>query len=80
MLQLSHATLRDESLPHQVVIFCNTGTIHVSCNCRKTGAGYNDLQHYESMGVTESIEESRRLYNDPANHRVPFSEEDVAKW
>lgn len=70
-------TQRDPTLTHQVVIVVAKGSfhIHVSCNCLET------VRHgHESMGVTTSLEESRRLYNNPANHRVEFTPNDYARW
>lgn len=82
-LHLDHFTLRDESLEHQVVIFSEPGNghIHVSCNClAKRGTAGPWSQGHQSMGVVRNLEDSRALYNDPANHRKPFGPEDVAKW
>lgn len=80
-MHLDHQTLRDDSLTHQVVFFVGPHhQVHVSCNCRKL-AGHN--QHspaYESMGSSTTLEQSRRLYNNPANHAVEFTQEDKAKW
>jgi hypothetical protein len=63
-------TLRDESLPHQIII--DFGGI--SCNCWMT-----DRQRRESRGRSRSnpkpfapfgtLEEAWAAYRDPANHR-----------
>lgn len=80
-MQLSHVTLRDPDLPHQVVLYNESGNGHtnVSCNCRAIHLANGEV-HYDSMGRTLNIEMSRVLYNDPANHRISFTEEDKAKW
>lgn len=78
-LELKRQTVRDETLTHQVVLFTLGSVVQISCNCRlvrhKTGS-----YGYDSMGPTANIEESRRLYNDPANHWNEFTGEDEAKW
>lgn len=81
-MQLPFYTLRNAELPHQVVLFNQTGnaSVMVSCNCRKTVNRFNKVLTYEPMGKTRNLDESRALYNDPNNHRIPFSKEDEAKW
>lgn len=78
-MQPSHITLRDETLTHQVHFLNANSTVDVSCNCR-TMIGSNGMTWYEPMGRSRTIEESRKLYNNPANHWAPFSREDEAKW
>lgn len=34
----------------------------------------------DPIGPSKNIQESRRLYNDPANHWAPFTDADKAKW
>lgn len=82
-LRLSHITLRDPTLPHQVVFQNPSGSndIVVSCNCRqKYKTGVPGVVAYDPIGVANDIVEARILYNDPANHWTPFTEEYVAKW
>lgn len=80
-MQLSHMTPQDDSLTHQVrfMVKKRSSEIHMSCNCKQrahpTGVAY------DSMGrVDGNIELARKIYNDPANHNKPFTEEDIAKW
>lgn len=78
-MKLSHQTLRDETLTHQVVFIASSHkflNIQVSCNCLYIKATHK----YDTMGATRNLEESRQLYNDPSNHRAPFTEADKAKW
>lgn len=78
MLKLPYQTLRDPSLPHQVVLFMIECRVHVSCNCQLKDTNSDS---HESIGqVDGSIRRARELYNDPKNHRVPFLKEDEAKW
>lgn len=79
-MHLSHQTLIDPTLDHQVIFYHkgNTTLVQVSCNClayQRQGG----LAHHP-MGATDSLEESRELYNNPENHIKPFREEDKAKW
>lgn len=79
-MKLPYQTLRDSSLPHQVVFFTPGGTsrVLVSCNCR---SAFNKKGHYyDPIGPVMTLEESRKLYNNPANHHKPFTEEDKATW
>jgi hypothetical protein len=32
------------------------------------------------MGIASDLNEAREIYNDPANHKEPFTDEDKAKW
>lgn len=74
-MQLPYTTERDENLPHQVVFFVHDSRVQVSCNCRKSG------NTHQAMGTADGdIDKARSLYNDPANHRTEFGEEDTAKW
>lgn len=79
-MQLPYVTERDESLPHQVVFLVLNYTVHVSCNCRLEYHGPGKAKTYAPMGQSHNLDKSRRLYNDPANHRKPFREWDAAKW
>lgn len=81
-LRLDHQTLRDDTLTHQVRFSMVRRQVSVSCNCRATTGKHEKAGKiiYSSMGFSSTIEESRRLYNDPANHWAPFSEGDKAKW
>jgi hypothetical protein len=70
---------RDKSLLHQVILEVHSGGtnkdkghhIFVSCNCRRKKGGA-----YAPMGYTENTTDTKRLYNDPNNHLIPFTEED----
>lgn len=78
---LTEFTLQDDSLRHQVrfILTNNSHTVQISCNCRKYHTSQGVLA-YKPIAPTSSIEESRRLYNDPVNHWIPFTDEDKAKW
>lgn len=81
-MRLSHVTLRDPTLPHQVVFSVgssSTAGVHISCNCRAV-VNHQGNVTYDTIGPTKDLDESRRLYNDPVNHRKPFSKEDEALW
>lgn len=75
---LVHLAHRDPLLVHQVVLIERNHKIYVSCNCREK-LNYTTYS-YDPIAETNSIEESRKLYNDPANHWVKFTQEDEAKW
>lgn len=83
-LRLSHMTLVDETLTHQVRFSSAYGSqVQVSCNCRKTVGKHEKAGKliYDPIGLSRNIDESRQLYNDPDNHWAPFdSEVDRAKW
>jgi hypothetical protein len=75
-----HVTLRDPSLPHQVV-FLGGGDlpIQVSCNCRRTI--HHTTPAYEPIGLGPTLDAARVLYDDPASHRTPFDPAvDAARW
>lgn len=76
-MKLSHVTLKDPTLPHQVVFFFSgvSGIPCISCNCRRKPDG-----SHSSMGRGPNIEAARALYNDPVNHRISFNRGDEAKW
>lgn len=76
---LTEYTLQDDSLEHQVRFLMTHNQIQLSCNCRHYNTTQGNLA-YEPIGPTSTIEESRRLYNDPVNHWAPFSDVDKAKW
>lgn len=76
-LKLTHFTLSDPTLTHQVVIFFSGSHIFISCNCRKIKK--NNISHHP-IGPTSDLKESRELYNNPKNHWKPFSKEDEAVW
>lgn len=80
-LTLDHMTLADPTLTHQVIIFKpNQGfDIEVTCNCLAHIKSPGGISHY-SMGKTTTLDETRALYNDPTNHRKPFTKEDEARW
>lgn len=82
MMRPKYLTLRDTTLPHQVVLFTQTGsyTIWISCNCRLSANASDKKLFYDPIGETLNLEESRALYNDPNNHRTDFTEADKAKW
>jgi len=44
--RMAKVTMRDPSLPHQIVIFklASGPDIGVSCNCRAAGGGYQPLE------------------------------------
>lgn len=79
-LQMHKVTLRDETLPHQVII----SSRGVSCNCRGTTGEHSKAGKlfYELMeGEAKTMAQCRALYNDPANHYLPFDPAvDGAKW
>lgn len=54
-------TLRDPTLPHQVVIKMTRNVTYVSCNCRVS-------TYRPPIGKVTSFAETKRLYNDPDNH------------
>lgn len=77
-----YITLRDPSLPHQVVFFTPSGktAIMVSCNCLADKNAINGVTFYDPIGRTENLDQSRELYNNPANHKSQFDDCDKAKW
>lgn len=78
-----YTTDRDPTLEHQVVIQSHPPGHHikVSCNCRlKYNTGKGGVVGYDPIGTVEDAEDTKRLYNDPANHWKPFSKEDELKW
>ena len=81
-LHLDHMTERDDTLTHQVKLSLVKQRVTVSCNCRATQGKHSKAGKifYEPMGFSDSIDESRRLYNNPANHNAEFTQEDEAKW
>lgn len=81
-MHLSAVTLQDDALTHQVRFSLVRQRVAISCNCRATTGKHEKAGklYYERIGFSESIEESRRLYNDPDNHWAPFGKEDEAKW
>lgn len=80
-MRLRYQTPRDPTLTHQVVLCIQHGTasVVVSCNCRGVHHSNKEVT-YVPMGKVKDLDESRRLYNDPANHNKPFTKEDEAKW
>lgn len=81
-LQLPYQTPLDDTLVHQVRFSSSHNVVQISCVCRnRTGRHEKHGKLYaDPIGPTKDIEESRRLYNDPANHWAPFADEDKAKW
>lgn len=83
-LVIDHLTFEDDTLTHQVRFRqVNTFTI-ITCVCR-TRMGETEFfsdgsRSLSPIGPTRNIEESRELYNDPANHWAEFTDEDKAKW
>lgn len=83
MMRLTHFTLVDKTLDHQVVFLRMGGSasVYVSCNCleyKKPSSSGSNSHLY--MGTSGSLDEARELYNNPDNHNKTFSEEDRAKW
>lgn len=80
----SHMTLVDPLTVHQVRFIASAGGILVSCNCRVRAPESNNStdgsRSHDPIGLSRNLDESRRLYNDPANHWAPFTEKDKAKW
>lgn len=78
-------TLRDTSLPHQVILSASHGKITVSCNCRleRVSADQNPAPGvfipgalaYKPIGITHNTDDTKRLYNDPKNHYTEFTKE-----
>lgn len=71
-------TYQDPTKRHQVIVCCNepkhTASVAITCNCmpyRGPGA------HPQHMGVAQQLNDVWRIYNNPANHALPFGEEDV---
>lgn len=84
-LRLRYQTLRDTSLVHQVQFQTikggSGGDITVTCNCRVTRIGTRGPNDHPPMGIVRNLDESRALYNDPANHFKPFDPiKDGARW
>ena len=75
-------TFYDPELTHQVILFTPSGktSIMVSCNCRRSKSPVNGVTNFDPIGVSRDLNESRELYNDPENHKEPFTEADKAKW
>ena len=80
-MQPQYFTAIDDTLRHQVRFLIHNSDVHISCVCRKVKSNRSAGPYsFASMGQTSDIEDSRRLYNDPSNHKDPFNEEDEAKW
>lgn len=82
-MQLSHVTLVDPTLPHQVIFYVTSNSkmqIQVSCNCLTYRHPENGTLVHESMGGSHDLDTARELYNNPRNHELPFGQEDFAKW
>lgn len=73
-----YITLANPDLPHQAVFLVVASKVHISCNCLRRRHGTYVSQ--DPIAEAPSLEISRKLYNDPTNHRIPFSKEDEAKW
>lgn len=82
VMQPDHFTEADPTKLHQVRFSSSHGRITVSCNCRMTTGGHEKAGKLTAspMGRCRNLEESRELYNNPANHWAPFTDEDKAKW
>lgn len=83
-VELPYFTPLDDTLIHQVRFITRKRAIHISCICRTRAPSSENskdgTRSLDSIGPTKSLEESRKLYNDPDNHWAPFTEEDKAKW
>lgn len=60
--------LRDESLPHQIVMLQRG----VSCNCRSLGPNRGFGQSHETFAKLGTVDEALAAYRNPANHRGTF--------
>lgn len=80
-IRLTHTTLRDATLLHQVVFIRPQGTsdVMVSCNCRAYTISAGGVSH-KYMGSSTNLDRARQLYNNPHNHDKPFTAEWRAKW
>jgi hypothetical protein len=79
--QLPYVTLRDETLPHQVVFLIMNCTTMVSCNCLAIKNINKDLTSHDPIGPAPTTADARELYDNPNNHRGPkFTDLDRAKW
>lgn len=81
-LSLPFQTSADPTLLHQVIFTTRNHVVNISCNCRMTTGTHEKAGKLfaKPIGPTRNMEESRRLYNNPANHWAPFTDEDKAKW
>lgn len=60
--------LRDEALPHQIVVL----QIGISCNCRRHGPNRGFGQSHDTFAKLGTADEALAAYRDPANHRGEF--------
>lgn len=83
-MELDHQTELDDTLTHQVRFTTINHQVHISCVCRSKDAlppeSRKGKAHFDPIGLSRNLDESRKLYNDPENHFAPFTDEDVAKW
>ena len=72
-MRLTHQTLKDSTLRHQVIFEWFGGPVSVNCNCRKKKGWSGD--------PTKNLAESRGIYNNPEFHVEPFDiPEDLGQW
>lgn len=58
-------TVRDETLPHQIVIMQDG----ISCNCRRYKPPFGGVGYEIFAPFTSDEKQTWAYYNDPANHR-----------
>lgn len=75
-VRFTYQTEIDPTLDHQVVMSFVGVNVGISCNCLFV----KRKQSHKVVGVSTCLEESRALYNNPANHAKPFTKEDEARW
>jgi hypothetical protein len=64
-------TLRDETLPHQIII--DFGGVSCNCQCSRDSLGRRDKnperRNPKPFAPFGSLDEMWAAYNDPSNHR-----------
>lgn len=82
-MQPHRVTLRDPSLPHQVVFLARGGShpVEVSCNCRLTRRGPGKTPSYTPIAPGPDLDTARWEYNRPAAHWTRLDPAtDAARW
>lgn len=77
-MTIARMVARDESLPHQIVIYMsrNATEVSVSCNCRRTGVNGTHVAMGHVPVGDEGVLLARKMFDDPANHNKLEGEPD----
>jgi hypothetical protein len=61
---------------HKVTLTIRKGQTVVSCQCRPARGHSPVGQTMDPIGTSKNFDETKELYNDPANHFQQFTEAD----